>query len=287
MFNILISGGCDNKIRNTKNVNQLNATNFSYVKALSPMIDSRRFFQTVCLKGEVYVFGGIGCNENVIRSVLKYSPATNAWIKVADMLDGRHFYSGCAFMDEIFIFGGCEGTLWHLEAYSSCLQFDTKGYKWKEVAEMNEARIDAACVVFEERILISGGWDISLNRLNTVESYDVLSNTCTQMPNMIERRRGHRLIVVKNKLFVFGGCTTVTCEVFDNNSKTFVAFNSPSIIGYNKSLSIGSKIIIFQTRKEDNSSILSYDVHENKWSDELCEVTKNLTHYSCVMIPSY
>ena len=152
---------------------------------------------------------------------------------------------------------------------------------------MNEARVGAASVVFNERLVVSGGLGNRLSSLNTVESYDVAADKWTHMPNMRERRSGHSLVVVKSKLFVIGGTLSATSEIFDNNSKTFVTLKSPRLIGYNKSLSIGSKIFIFQTKKEDNCSVITYDVRKDKWAEEPCEAIANLPDYSCLKLAIY
>ena len=43
--------------------------------------------------------------------------------------------------------------------------FYVSDYSLKEVAKMNEARSNAACVVFEEKILVSGGRSNTVNIL--------------------------------------------------------------------------------------------------------------------------
>ena len=123
-----------------------------------------------------------------------------------------------------------------------------------------------------------------LTKFNTVESYDVVAEVWTPMPNMMERRQGHSLVVVKNKLFVIGGSPTLTWECFDNKTKIFVAFKSPRAIGYNKSLSIGIRIIIFQSDHRVSSSVVVYDVHEDKLSEESCETFETLSQYACVKL---
>ena len=286
LFNILVCGGRNENYTPVKIVKQLNANNFKSTNVLSSMIDNRVFSQAVCLKGEVYVFGGYDDNNKWIRSVEKYSPLNNSWIKVADICDERRSFCACAFMDKIFIIGGYiirySGTI----MYNPCLQFGTKDYKFKEVAEMNEARLGAACVLFDDRLIVSGGEDNRWGKLNTVESYDVAADIWTQMPNMIERRCAHSLVVVKSKLFVIGGNTTVTSEVFDKKSKMFVTLKSPRAIGYNISLSIGNKIIIFENDKS-NYSVITYDIYNDKWSDQSYESIGKLFYYSCVKLPIY
>ena len=184
-------------------------------------------------------------------------------------------------MDKVFIIGGTKQGA----RTDSCSQFDTKDYKWKEVARMKQAREYVACAVFERRLVVSGGWDNNLYDLNSVESYDVSADTWSPMPNMLERREEHSLIVNRNKLFAMGGYfTRGSYEVFESISNKFVSLRSPYSFGSNRALSIGSKLFIFQKRK---SFVLSYDVDEDEWSEEPCKATKNIHGHCCVKLPIY
>ena len=49
-------------------------------------------------------------------------------------------------------------------------------------------------------------------------------------------------------------------------------------------MSIGNKILIFQ---HDKASVIFYDVDTDKWSEESCEVTKDLQCFECVKMPQY
>lgn len=129
------------------------------------MLEKRSSFKVVCLKGEVYVFGGYN-KEGRTKSVEKYSPTNKTWDKVTDMPGDRQVFCACAFVNNIYIFGGYErggGT-------SSCLEFDAKLLKWKEVEKMNEAKHGAASSIFEENIVVCGG-NSNVYDSNTVESY--------------------------------------------------------------------------------------------------------------------
>ena len=199
------------------------------------------------------------------------------------MYDVRRNFCACAFMDKIFIIGGV-----NINSTNSSLQFDTKDYSWNEVARMNQSRGLSACEVYEERIVVAGGYDDVLNELNTVESYDVLPDRWSPMPNMISGKYRHSLVVVKSKLFVIGR-NPDTNEVLDNICKKFVAIKSPQIssFGYlrlNHAISIGNKIVLFQ---DDKPVAMCYDVDKEEWSEEQCEVTNRLEFFSCVKIPCH
>ena len=284
LFNILICGGYSlvHEYGTTSNVKQVSASNLKIVDDLTSMTNKRESSKAVYLKGEVYVLGGHDRNGNWINSVEKYSASTNTWKKVADMYDDRIDYCICAFMDKIFVIAGIISTSFKID--NPCLQFDTKGCDWKEVAKLNESRFRSACGVFEGRIVVSGGTVNCLDNLRTVESYDVITDKWSPMPDMINGKIRPDLVVVKNKLFVIANGID-TCEVFDSICKKFVALKSPEINVYClQAFAIRNKIYVFQNY---GAAVKCYDVDEDKWSDEACEVTKNVRSFSCVKVPRF
>ena len=58
-------------------------------------------------------------------------------------------------MQKIYIFGGRYS---HSDVIDTCLQFDAEGHSWKQISKMNEARSSAACIAFQGKIQVSGGW---------------------------------------------------------------------------------------------------------------------------------
>ena len=86
-FNILIFGGKNELNLVVKNVHQSNGQTMKHVKDVSLMTIERKDSEAVCLKGEVYVFGGVDNSDNFINFVEKYSPSTNNWSKVTDIFD--------------------------------------------------------------------------------------------------------------------------------------------------------------------------------------------------------
>ena len=148
---------------------------------------------------------------------------------------------------------------------------------------MNEQREDAACTVFEGKIVVSGG--CNGNHLNTVEAYDHVVDKWTYMPNMIEERRCHSLAAVKHKLFVFGFRSS---EVYDSTLKKFVSLKErPSSLSYDwenfyNLLSIGSKLVRFGYW---SNTALYYDVEMNEWSEESFKVNKDRHSFGCTVVP--
>ena len=277
-FSLLVFGGLVKASAKTVgNVSKISGRNLQHVTPLSSLPRPRLNSMAVCVKDEVYVFSG-EFDWRQVKSVERYSIVTDTWHKVDDMYDGRGWYCICAFMDKIFVLGG---THQYMDSTNTCLQFNTKDCEWKEVAGMNEARRKSACAVFEGRIVVAGGRDDADVRLNSVESYDVHADEWHHMPNMIRFKIHHRLVVVRNKLLVIG---PMSCEVFDNESKTFVALRLPGGMETRFQLSqviaIGRKFFVFQTWKKP---MYYFDADRDEYIKT--NLKYKISNFSCVKIP--
>ena len=106
------------------------------------------------------------------------------------------------------------------------------------------------------------------------------------MPNMIKERSHHKSVAIKNKLFVVGGLSTQTIEVFDSSSKKFALLQHPSINLRSHYIldvtSIGNKIVLFSNK---DGSVFLYDVENDVWSEKSCEATKHIKYFSCARLP--
>ena len=286
-FNVIFSGGKhfekSDVVRDVYSVgaDKFHSMNYLCVNKLPQMKYGRKSSPTVCVKGEVYVFGGLDRHNKSVPSVEKYSPVTNTWEILSEMYDHRRGFSCCSFLDDVYVVGGTFKI--------SCVKFNTKEKSWKEVSALNESRFDAASAVFEGKVVVCGGCDHI--RLNTVEAYDHVAGTWTYMSNMIKRRKNHRAVAIKNKLFVVGGCSRdggKTCEVFDSTCNMFLLLkpNLASVGFYFSYLSeviaLGSKLVVFSNY---NKNILCYDLEFDKWSEIPFEVTYYLKGFHCAKLP--
>ena len=274
-FNILVCGGENCNSRNVlSDVKSFNANNFSEVNDLPNMKDARCYFGAVCIRGEIYVFGG-----NDGKRVEKYSPDTNTWIHVINMIDDRKFFSASSLMDNVYVIGGLFGMIDGQEI-ATCFKFNTKSLKWNEISKMYNKRRQSASSVFNGRILVSGGY--YNGTLNTVEAYDHVADTWENMPNLINTRFCHKSVAVKNKLFVIGGFIRNDCEVFDSTTNKFALLKQPTSISrlilYEplEVITVGNKFYVFQR----NGDVKIYDFENNEWSVKTCEATKNLGFFS-------
>ena len=133
--------------------------------------------------------------------------------------------------------------------------------------------------------------DNNNKNINTVEACNLLANSWSSMPNMIEARCRHSSVATRNKLFVFGNYVwreNITCEVFDSSCKKFVVIKRFSstltfdLKNVANTFSIGSKLI---TIGDISSTVLYYDAEKDEWSEKKFNLTKDKTMFSCTLIP--
>ena len=277
-FSILIFGGCNINLKRIKKVNRVDVSRIK-VKALSPMIKERQCSVAVALKDRVYIFGGVDGNRESFKSVEKYSVVTDCWSSVAEMYDERNLFCACAFMDKIFIIGG---NRWIVKQNKNCLQFDTNHHNWKVVASMEERREEGCCVLFEGNIIIAGGYDGDREVIRSVSSYDPIADNWSPMADLNVARGYHKLVTIKNKLFVINYGITNQCEVYDSICKKFINLVSSSsmyISNHFRVTTIGSKIYVF-----DEGIVKYYDSDTGEWFHCKCTAVHKLWFFSCAKL---
>ena len=68
---------------------------------------------------------------------------------------------------------------------------------------MNNARSNAACTIFEGKLVVSGGCNNNNDRvLKSVEAYDHHENKWSNSPDMVDGRALHGSVTMGNKFLV-------------------------------------------------------------------------------------
>ena len=94
MYNIILVGGIEyhpNGKKFSYVTKKIDSKNFSVVKDLSSIKIKRELHKSVYCKGVVYVFGGYDEHRQLVKSVEKYSFATNKWEIVSEIFDDSWF----------------------------------------------------------------------------------------------------------------------------------------------------------------------------------------------------
>ena len=280
-FNIFVCGG-EKKGVLVRDVYSIKANNFTSVRNVTQLKYGRKWSKLTSVKDDIFLVGGKNNTFKCITSIKKYSIVDSTWEIVAYMPDERIDFSVCSFMGNVYVLGGCLG-----RDVKSCFQFKPAGFSWTEIAEMNEERCSSSCAVFQGKIVVTGGFNnTTLLPLKTVEAYDHVANKWTYMPDMVKVRLFHNSVAIKNKLFI----VNYSCEVYDSVSDKFVLLKLPpkcSIENLSRSfkvISINNKIAVFPF---NSNIVLLYDVKSNDWSQESCEVTRNISGFSCLKVPQF
>ena len=260
-------------------VNKIDGRNLIRSRSV-PSLTNNRLFQenhtpVIYLKGHVYLLNCLFNEVSDFEKIEKYSIATDSVEVIGELFNNRENYCACGFIDRIYFIGGYLKDMYVLTLTATCTYFDTENYEWVDVERMQEARSQAACTVFEERIVVSGGFnDDDDDYLNTVEAYDHIADEWTYMPSMIESTCGHSLIAIKNKLFAIGADKEFL-EMYDSKSNTFVAIKKHptynNSYGYSRlahAIGMEKKVFIF---RYESSKTLCYDVVKDEWfENKLC-----------------
>lgn len=158
------------------------------------------------------------------------------------------------------------------------MQFDTNDRKFKKIAGVIEKIKCAACAVFDEKLVVSGGKNNNhILLLNTVEHYE--SHRRYGMDHNSEHEEKKvRTLVVRNKLTVIRSGSNA-CEVYTVKTNKFPALT------YNSSLEVAGRIFVFQNNKV---YVWVYDVIDgDDWTKEDCDVAKYIVSFSCAELPFY
>ena len=73
----------------------------------------------------------------------------NVWKPTTQLIDMRYYFSVCSFKQNLFVIGGSVNK----EYTNMCLKYDTKLNKWSSIAPMSDDRSEAACTVFDGKIV--------------------------------------------------------------------------------------------------------------------------------------
>ena len=155
-------------------------------------------------------------------------------------------------------------------------------YRWSQIADMNEKRFEAACAVYEGKIVVTGS-----RNLNSVEAYDYYENQWTYLPDMNEKRWHHALVSMGNKLFVIAGYKVSTCELFDIYSRKFSYVKKCSDFThdmcYFEAVCIDNCIVIFGKHYcKNQTKVFTYNDDTDEWKLINCSFLKNKSGFSCI-----
>ncbi|BHF73899.1 hypothetical protein SprV_0401698300 [Sparganum proliferum] len=132
------------------------------------------------------VFGG-NDEDGRLSSCEVYEVSRDRWFKLPDLREERSSMAAACLPGDsrVFVFGGWNGSS-RLASVEFCqLRADwreraTSSDFWQPAAPMRTARDELAATHFRGKIIVAGGYDVGINRLNVVEMFTPPDARCPQ-----------------------------------------------------------------------------------------------------------
>jgi len=157
-------------------------------KLMPPMKKRRAGAGVTEHDGMIYIAGGYDRSVHSDRaSVECYSPVTKEWKFVAELEKARSGLNLVSLDRYIYAIGGRNRNSDHY--FSLCEQYNPSTMQWISISTMLSPRAWAGIGILRDKIFVVGGFD-GINRLNTVEMYDIEEDKWKQVSNMSYARAG-------------------------------------------------------------------------------------------------
>ena len=185
-------------------------------RAGAPMPEARHHNAAVRIGDKLYWTGGfIGGFPNWAgtTSLWQYDPATNTWTERAPMPEPRGGHAAAAINGKIYVVGGTRGHNDEDHTARNVLIYDPQTNSWSSGALMQVGREHLAAAAIGGKIYVVGGREThnqgqfgsTTTNFNTLEAYDVATNTWQMLAPMPTARGGLFAAAHDAKLYVFGG----------------------------------------------------------------------------------
>ncbi|MEJ1279525.1 kelch-like 7 [Cricetulus griseus] len=179
-----------------------NPKDYSWTDIRCPF-EKRRDAACVFWDNVVYILGGSQLFP--IKRMDCYNVVKDSWYSKLGPPTPRDSLAACAAEGKIYTSGGSEvgnSALYLFECY------DTRTESWHTKPSMLTQRCSHGMVEANGLIYVCGGSlgnNVSGRVLSSCEVYDPATETWTELCSMIEPRKNHGLVFVKDKIFAVGG----------------------------------------------------------------------------------
>lgn len=129
----------------------------------------------------------------------------------------RGYFAATEHDKNVYVVGGFD----FLNRLDTCYKYNTTTNKWTTFPSLSHGRSDATCIVYNGKLLVSGGYD-GERTLSRNEIID-LKNPSTgweEFASLRQPRSGHNLVIYRGVLYAIGGFqhghSAETCEYYDS-----------------------------------------------------------------------
>ncbi|XP_076095876.1 kelch repeat and BTB domain-containing protein 8-like [Mytilus galloprovincialis] len=170
----------------------------------------RSQFSLTVVDGYMFAIGGQDGTE-ILSSVERYDPHSNAWMLVAPLPKALRFMTALSYRGRLYVFGGEAST----DVSNSVYRYDPTEDTWSELPPMNIARVLAGSVVYKDKIYVIGGnsalsekWKrefLPEHCVSSVEIFDPESQTWSPGPELPNALCGAGIVKYGNTILIVGG----------------------------------------------------------------------------------
>ncbi len=186
----------------------------------------------VVIDDDIYVFGGFD-NHSESAFVQQYNPEQDRWSIQRPMPEARSEFAAVLLDEKVYLIGGNirsmsagDPAATRATSLSSTLVsvYDVATDSWQRAAPLPAPRVDAAAIVRNGKIYVTGGTDqwLSGNVLADLFVYDPTTDQWSSGPPLLRPRGGHRAALVQERLYLIGG--------YDTNSAPLASVNRLDMI---------------------------------------------------------
>lgn len=174
---------------------------------------------------KLYIFGGEKTNLSKLNDFQEFDFQTNSWNEVETHTYGpprRGAHSSAQYMDDFYVFGGFNSAnfecndLWKFS-------FVTKEWIQLKVENPPASRHYHTMVVYGEYLVLFAGHSGSGLFFNDLYFYDIKNIKWIKKTPHSFQRYGHKSIMYKNKMYVFGG--HIKSTEIDQISNDLIAYD--------------------------------------------------------------
>lgn len=197
-------------------------------------------------EGEVHVIGGADVLARQRADKLRL--ATNVWTRNwCDLPSDRFCHAAARVGDKIVVVGGMFDSWQLIACHTSPILLDLTTRKWKKLPEPSSAeRVHCAAVGIGETVYVIGGHDRFSNDLDSMEAFNIQTNTWTKLPSMSIPRSGHAAVAVGQRIVVVGGKDMNSVEMYDIDTSQWSPLPPMSVPRWGAALAApgGDRVIV-------------------------------------------
>ena len=245
------------------------------------------YFETVEVNGKLYAMGGEKLeNSTDVRSktIYVYDTANDTW----DTLDTEmpvyaEGFSLTSAYGKIYLIGGntAETSTADYTNSSAIYEYDPQTDVWTQKNTLSVARHSLSTTLYNGEIFITGGSNGS--SLDTVESYNPITNTVTVKNDLPDSYFRHFSCVLNNDLYVFDS-SACSAYKYDEASDTWMSLSPSEISNQCFIFTVSDSLYVTRIRINNANISSNPDVYKYLPDEDTFTYARTINDFGCAGI---